>query len=207
MPRTQARSAGRAVTDEELMRDRILDAALKCFSQIGIAKTSLQDVARVAELSRGTVYRYFEDRRALVDAAIKRGSQQYWADATAALGKQATLADQVGALAEVAARTQAVQHTRDRLVNGDTGLMRMLVEDAGETLQHTMEFLRPYVEAAAERGEIRPDIDPDEASEWLARAIMSIISVPASPTFNVSRPRSVGRFVARHAVAGLAAAS
>jgi AcrR family transcriptional regulator len=205
MSGTQAKPATRATTNDDTTRARILDAALRCFAQIGIAKTSLQDVARVAEMSRGTVYRHFEDRKALIDAAVTRGSQQYWADATAALGKKATLAEQVGALAEVVARTQALQHTRDRLVNGDTGLMRMLLEDAGETLAHTMAFLRPYVEEARVRGEIRTDIDVDEASEWLGRMIMSIISAPASPTFDVNRPRTVGRFVARHAVAGLMA--
>jgi AcrR family transcriptional regulator len=205
MSPTQAKAGARSTSNEEATRARILDAALRCFAQIGIAKTSLQDVARVAEMSRGTVYRHFEDRKALIDAAVARGSQQYWADATSALGRKASLAEQAGALAEVVARTQAVQHTRDRLVNGDTGLMRMLLEDARETLAHTMAFLRPYVEEARERGEIRTDVEVDEASEWLARMIMSIISAPASPSFDVNRPRTVGRFVARHAVAGLMA--
>ena len=34
---------------------KILAAAMQCFLQLGIAKTSLQDVARAADMSRGTV--------------------------------------------------------------------------------------------------------------------------------------------------------
>ena len=42
----------------------------------GIQRTSVQDVARMANVSRGTVYRYFEDRNVLIDAAIEFGAQE-----------------------------------------------------------------------------------------------------------------------------------
>ncbi|WP_156766944.1 TetR/AcrR family transcriptional regulator, partial [Mycobacterium sp. E796] len=50
-------------------RDQILEAANECFTQLGIQRTSVQDVARKANVSRGTIYRYFEDRNVLIDAA------------------------------------------------------------------------------------------------------------------------------------------
>ncbi|WP_156763410.1 TetR/AcrR family transcriptional regulator, partial [Mycobacterium scrofulaceum] len=58
-------------------RDQILDAANECFAQLGIQRTSVQDVARMAKVSRGTVYRYFEDRNVLIDAAIEFGAQRF----------------------------------------------------------------------------------------------------------------------------------
>src|SRR3954453_19711885 len=38
---------------------RIADAALRCFARWGVAKTTLDDVAREAGCSRATVYRFF----------------------------------------------------------------------------------------------------------------------------------------------------
>src|SRR3954451_23692641 len=41
------------------LEDRVIDAALRCFARWGVAKTTLDDVAREAGCSRATVYRFF----------------------------------------------------------------------------------------------------------------------------------------------------
>lgn len=45
--------------EERSGADRVIGAALECFGRWGIAKTTLEDVAREAGLSRATVYRLF----------------------------------------------------------------------------------------------------------------------------------------------------
>ena len=49
-------------------RLRILEAAVACFTQFGNERTTLNDVARVASVTRQTIYRYFPDRAALLEA-------------------------------------------------------------------------------------------------------------------------------------------
>src|SRR3954471_20217374 len=49
-PMAQARPTG---------RDRILEATYACVARYGLAKTTVEDTAREAGLSRATVYRYF----------------------------------------------------------------------------------------------------------------------------------------------------
>lgn len=44
-------------------RDRLIDATGRCFSRFGVAKTTLEDIASEAGVSRATVYRYFEGGR------------------------------------------------------------------------------------------------------------------------------------------------
>jgi hypothetical protein len=85
----------------------------------------------------------------------------------------------------------------------DTVLMKSILADSAETLRRTVEFLRPYVTAAMERGEVQRSMDVDEACEWLGRIIMSVTTSPASSSFDVREPRTVSRFVERYAVAGL----
>jgi AcrR family transcriptional regulator len=53
-------------------RERILDATLAAVSAHGMARTTLDDVARQAGMSRQTVYRYFGSREALLLATIER---------------------------------------------------------------------------------------------------------------------------------------
>jgi len=47
-------------------RQQILDAALQCFLQFGYAKTSMDDVAKRADLSRPLIYLKFKSKQDLV---------------------------------------------------------------------------------------------------------------------------------------------
>ncbi|MBX6393063.1 MAG: TetR family transcriptional regulator [Burkholderiales bacterium] len=57
-------------TKEEPARTRrtIMDAALKTFSKQGIARTTMEDVARAAGVTRGAVYWHFANKRDLIHA-------------------------------------------------------------------------------------------------------------------------------------------
>jgi len=202
MPRTQT-SAELELVDEDSRRTQILDAAMDCFSQLGISKTSVQDIARMAGLSRGTVYRYFDDREVLINAAIEYGANRYYLDAAEAMAKKQTLAEQAGAMAEVNAKTLLEHRMRNRLMADDAELMRHIIADSDGTVRRTTQFLIPYVQAAKLRGEVAPNLDVAAASEWLARMINSFLTVQKSPNFDMSKPRAIGRFVARFAVTGL----
>src|SRR5207249_8441021 len=50
---------------------RIVDAALRCIARWGIAKTTLDDVARQASCSRATIYRLFPGGKdAMLEATV-----------------------------------------------------------------------------------------------------------------------------------------
>jgi AcrR family transcriptional regulator len=49
---------------------RILEATMTCLERFGVAKTTIDDVARQASCSRATIYRNFPNRTALVTAAV-----------------------------------------------------------------------------------------------------------------------------------------
>lgn len=57
--------------------ERITLAALNLFMKQGIKKTSVDDVALAAGVTRVTVYRYFADKRELVRAAFMRIEQVF----------------------------------------------------------------------------------------------------------------------------------
>ena len=75
----------------ERTHDRILDAAISALATHGLARLSLEDVAKEAGMSRQTVYRYFGSKDALVTAAILREEQWFLDKMTAATAEHAEL--------------------------------------------------------------------------------------------------------------------
>lgn len=184
-------------------RDQILEAANECFKQLGTQRTNVQDVARVAGLSRGTVYRYFEDRKVLIEAAIEFGAQKFYREVADAMAGKRTLAEQLGAMAEVNATILLEHRTRNRLMTDDAELMRHMVSDGHGFVRRTAAFLIPYVQNAQERGEVGAGVDVRAAGEWLARIIYSFSTVNQGQAFDMSKPETVGRYVEKFAINGL----
>jgi AcrR family transcriptional regulator len=56
----------------EAQRERILCAAQKCFIEHGFHAASMANIAETARMSAGLMYRYFENKNAIVLAIIER---------------------------------------------------------------------------------------------------------------------------------------
>src|SRR6185369_16447908 len=58
----------------------ILEAARRCFESKGFLKTTLQDVAKEAEISVGLIYRYFQSKEDIFASLALKGAEQFDAD-------------------------------------------------------------------------------------------------------------------------------
>ncbi|MFC9999811.1 TetR/AcrR family transcriptional regulator [Nocardia sp. NPDC127526] len=68
---SSAATSGNAVKADAI-EDRILDAALVQFEQVGVKKTTIEDIARKADVDRVTVYRRIGSRDDVVRAVTGR---------------------------------------------------------------------------------------------------------------------------------------
>ena len=64
--------ARRTKDEAEQTRNAILDAAEQVFYRHGVARTSLQQLAQAAGVTRGAVYWYFRDKVEILDAMAQR---------------------------------------------------------------------------------------------------------------------------------------
>src|SRR5204863_5420572 len=55
---------------------QILDAALVCFAKRGFHQTSMHDISAEAGISVGLIYRYFENKEAVISAMADRHKQE-----------------------------------------------------------------------------------------------------------------------------------
>ena len=55
---------------------QILDAALVCFAKRGFHQTSMHDISAEAGISVGLIYRYFENKEAVISAMADRHKKE-----------------------------------------------------------------------------------------------------------------------------------
>lgn len=119
------RSIRRAISDQdkEERRSEILAAAKKVFSRRGYHATTIADIARVAKLSYGSIYWYFDSKEALFHALMESEAQQLRDHVTDALTNTPT------AGAPDAPFRAAVRATFE-FFEADRSLVRLLFRDS-----------------------------------------------------------------------------
>ena len=177
---------------------RILDAAERCMHRYGLRRVSMGDVAAEAGMSRGSVYNWFGDRQALVDAVLARTADRFVASSEAAVDRRRTLVGQVGeAAAFISAHLDDEQVTL-RLPGEHDSLFAMLLTARAATLvERWIAFWLPRLAAAEARGEIRRGLDHRRAAEWIVRLMLSFAVMP-SATVDLSSADDIRSFVKDH---------
>ena len=167
-------------TKTKPVRERLLDAAEGCLEQFGPQKTSMEDVARAAGMSRATVYRYFENRDALLLGVASRQSSALAVEAINYLAQFNTISDWLVegllfTLRELPSRpvfaslvTSLDSRASGNLFLGSTGLVQIGVN-----------VLQPIFANAKAQGLLRDDVDPEMLVEWLLRMLWTYLNAPS----------------------------
>ena len=182
---------------------RILDAAQRCFSQYGFNKTAMEDIAREAGVSRGSVYRHYPDKESLF-RAVSAEQTRIFLDAMAEVTSGVpTLSGQIEAVLRLTESFVKDNPLNAAMTRTDPqALTRALTSEAGPLLEMSVEALLPLIEAAAERGEVRPHVEARRAAEWISRVVFSLVTTP-SVTFERDDPAQVAAFIREFLVPGL----
>ncbi|RIV38487.1 TetR/AcrR family transcriptional regulator [Micromonospora radicis] len=141
--------------DARRNRERLLDAAVRAFSQRG-AEVTLEAIARDAGVGIGTLYRHFPTREALVEAAYRN--------------ELAKLCDSAAALLDELPPAEATRAWMDHFVDYLATKREMadalrLVIAAGsnpfaQSRDRLVAALASLLGTGAAAGTIRPDVDP-----------------------------------------------
>jgi len=180
-------------------REAIITAAMACFGRHGLTKTTVVDIARAADVSRSTVYEYFQDKSAIVEACAEHSSQRFYREMAKAMGRGESLEDKLTRAAVFVTRARRFVEPEAYFDADEVSLL--LTKNAAVLLRECTEFLAPYLTAAKLTGEVRKDLDVGAAGEWFARMLFSLFSTP-SATLNMDDDAVVADFVRAHAVRG-----
>ncbi|KZS80183.1 TetR/AcrR family transcriptional regulator [Mycobacterium persicum] len=158
-------------------RDLIIESAYACFRKHGLQKATIVDIARLANVSRSTVYEYFPDKAAIVEACAEHASEQFYRQMARAMSRVSSLEEKLccAAVFVTRARREIVSAT---YVDADA-ITLLLTKDAAVLLRESVDFFAPYLAAAKLTGEVRKDLDVEAAGEWFARILFSLFTTPS----------------------------
>ncbi|WP_406144054.1 TetR/AcrR family transcriptional regulator [Streptomyces sp. NBC_01012] len=188
----------------DALSEQILDAAREQFMTFGLRRSTVDDVAKRAKVSRVTVYRRIGNKDSLVSACLLREYRRFVVDVDDAVAALPTVEDRL-----VAGFVAVLKHIREHPLVG--GLLRLEPEIMLPflTLESGPAFLaiRGYLADRlrhARRAEGRPETDPTPVAELMVRITVSFLLNPVS-CFELDDDEQVGAFARRYLVPLLSA--
>ncbi len=189
------------VTQASDTRELIVESAYACFRKQGLHKATIVDIARTAGVSRSTIYEYFSDKDAIIEACAENASERFYREMARAMDRGSSLEDRLSRAAVFV--TQARRVIASEKYFDEDAVSLLLTKDAAVLLRECVDFLAPYLRAARLTGEVRKDLDIEAAAEWFARILFSLFSTPSS-TLDMENPEVAAEFVRAHVVRGFA---
>jgi TetR/AcrR family transcriptional regulator, repressor for uid operon len=179
-----------AVTAEALdTRTRILDAAFRTVATFGLSRFTVDDVARAADLSRQTVYRYFESKDALIVALVYREEETFLEGVRRAHAEAPTLQEAMERAILFCLRMAREHPLLDRLLESEPEvLLPYLTTRAAGLIDRGRAVIE---ELAAGRDDVRLELIPRVAD----LAVRTIVSYTLTP--GEDPPERVARETAR----------
>lgn len=185
----------------ETTRRRILEATLRCIERWGLEKTSLEDVAREAGVSRATVYRYFPGgREELVHATVAWEVGRFFQRIEAAIAGEPDLPSKVRRglvfghqAVEEHALLQRILATEPEALLAELDITIPLMEQA----------IRAYFLALLRSESLREGVSAAEAADYLTRMFLSYVS--SQGQWDFTDPAAVDELVRTQFLAGVLA--
>jgi AcrR family transcriptional regulator len=190
-----------ALTQATDTRELIVESAYACFRKQGLHKATIVDIAKAAGISRSTVYEYFRDKAAIVEACAEHASEWFYREMSATMDRGGALEDKLSRAAVFV--TQARRAISSEKYFDVDAVSLLLTKDAAVLLRECVDFLAPHLAAAKLTGEVRKDLDVQSGGEWFARILFSLFSTPSS-MLDMDDPDVVADFVRGHVVRGFA---
>ena len=121
-------------------RAALLQAALATFLRYGFRKTSMDDIAREAELSRQALYGHFSDKETLFREAIQSGLDAAMADVEVALADSAAIGRRLARALDEWSGRYLEQLGSDGVDLGEGGraVLGTMVADYGATFERKL---------------------------------------------------------------------
>lgn len=146
----------KTVSREQETQERILKAAQKLFARRGYGGTTTRDLAEAAGVAEGTLFRHFENKKAILIEVATRG----WTE---------ILTDLLTELSEMASYKAVAQVMRKRMLslNANTDMLRVCFMEAqfhpdlrdrvqAEVISKMTDVAEAFFQTAMDRGTYRP---------------------------------------------------
>lgn len=197
----EAGALTRAERKKAELRREIIDAAFDCFAEQGYHATGIADIATRLGIGHGTFYRYFENKRDIVDHVIIDLFERL---ALGLLGDNAPEA--VTTLEEYRAQAERIGNALTTVFTEDPRVIRLLFEAPGidsAMADRVLEFYdlatrinTEYMAHGVELGYLRADLDVENTARAINGMIISgALALLHDPTLDATKINQAIRVV------------
>ncbi|MDO9599042.1 MAG: TetR/AcrR family transcriptional regulator [Azoarcus sp.] len=173
---------------EELMLERVIQAAGACVERLGLEGATVEDIANEAGISRATLYRKFGSKEGILNALIGQQAGPFVSEAIGILMGPGNIAVRIERALICGVTTLPRQRwLEDAFANA--------VPSLGYTLFHATyrQRIKAVLHLILQSGEVRPGLDLEDALDWFMRELVSLIA--ARPWNEQHLARRVRSFV------------
>lgn len=158
-------------------RARILEGAATAVARHGLAKLEMSDVSAISGVSRGTLYRYFPNRDALLDELASREGQLFRERMLAAIEQAPPGAERIRVALEHATRHVSEHALLQRLLDTDPAFLLRGLRDQFDGLKAELGAL--FVPLLQESELVRSRIaSAEQLLDWMVRLMISAFLLP-----------------------------
>lgn len=166
--------------EDEAVTARLLDAAATQFRQVGIRRTTMEEVARRAGVARITVYRRFATKDALVEQVVRREFRRYFDQFVLDIADAADAAERV----EIGFASAMKAIRGNPLIGGlltveTDSLVHSIVGDGGRTMATITRFVAGQLRREQHAGNVPAEVDVDLVAELMVRTSTSFLVTPS----------------------------
>jgi len=171
-----SRRSGVVPHDSEAAQAHFIDAAEACFERYGVVKTTMEDIAKMAGVSRPTVYRHFSDRDSLILAVVMRRARSLIGKAQAFIRRHDRFEDQlVEGLLFLVKTGRRDPFVRILVSPEHLDMAQQILGATEAVIDLTEDMWEPILAEAADRGELNPDLDVRDIAVWLTHVELIMV--------------------------------
>ena len=179
---------------------RILAGALACIARYGVAKTTLDDIAREAGCSRATVYRYVGGKEELLTRLVRAEATRIGREVMAAASAAQDLTEALVAMAVTAARALLGHEAlRFVLAHEPEAVLSFIAFEGGDR------FLARCADALAPT--FARFVGPQHAgrvAEWCTRVLLAYLTPYDAVPLDLTDPDDARRLISAFVLPGVA---
>jgi AcrR family transcriptional regulator len=161
----RVRPPSRRADGKARVRAALLSAARTLFARQGVAGTTVDDIARLAQVSRATAFNYFPSKQVLLGALVREMETRFLHIMDAQLEAPATAAQRIAALFSwTATKVEETPELSRVLIGASETTFGAAPDSAVRTARTHRAFVR-ILAAGRRAGNVRMDLAPEVLAE------------------------------------------
>lgn len=157
-------------------KQEIIDAATRSFSLFGYKATTMEQIAKIANVGKGTIYTFFENKEVLFQEIVLRMIGEMKHEATSVIQEGASFQENAHAALMKMLEFRETHHLFAKIIDEEKEWKTPAVKQVLEQVEHAIvTFIKEKIDKYIDKGEIR-QVNSELVAYLLLKAYLAFIN-------------------------------